>query len=113
MRIPTVLSAYVLIGCLMVSCGLGRAPKELTVAVPHNFSGSLHIHMCDDNAPENNITANDKGEVSTSTCLGKNEEVQLRIVGKDGIEVIPANLVRIDRTGDGIATVVEAKITAD
>jgi hypothetical protein len=92
---------------------MGQAPKELAVNVPHNFSGALHIHVCEKNAPENNITVDDRGEGSTSMCLGKDEKVELRIVGKDRPEVIPANLVTINRTGDGIPTSLEAKIQAD
>jgi len=112
-RIPTLLSAYALVGCLMFSCGLGRAPKELTVNVPQHFSGSLHIHLCEKPAPENNITVDDKGEGSSSMCLGKEEKVQLRITRKDRFELIPANLVTINRTGDGIPTGLEVKIQAD
>jgi hypothetical protein len=79
----------------MFSFGLGQASKELTVNVPHQFSGVLHIHLCDRTALENNITPDDKGEASTSMCLGKDEKVQLRIVSKDRLEIIPANLVMV------------------
>ena len=82
MRIPAVLFAYKLIGCLMVSCGMGQAPKELTVNVNQRFSGVLHIHVCDKNAVENNITADGKGEGSTSMCLGKDERYKFELSAK-------------------------------
>jgi hypothetical protein len=112
-RISILVCGDILAGCLMFSCGLGQAPKELTVGVPHDFSGSLHIHVCDKTARENNIAVDDIGEGSTSMCLEKDDRVQLRIIGQDRREIIPANLVTITRTGDGIATVVEAKIQAN
>lgn len=112
-RIPLLLLGYALAGCLLFSCGLGQVSKELTVNVSPNFSGALHIHVCEKTAPENNITLDEKGEGSTSMCLGKDERVQLRIVGKDRLEVIPANLVKVTRTGDGIPTALETTIQAD
>ena len=106
MRIPAVLFAYMLIGCLMASCGSGQAPKELTINVPHQLSGLMHVHLCDKSAPGNNITIDDKGEGSTSMCPDKNQMIQLRVMSKKGSEVIPANMVTISRSDDGFATLV-------
>jgi hypothetical protein len=95
---------------LVFSCGAKRQAEVLKVEVPERFAGTLNISACDARAPDDVVT-NAKGEGITSICSASK---QLRITVRRGDQTleIPAQEVKVVRTGDDIVILIQAKVPA-
>ena len=95
---------------VLLSCGSSMGPAQLIVHIPEHYSGAVHIHACMPTAPRNEITVDAQGVGSTALCPGTNTGVELQIVQNGQQYKIADKEVHILRTGDGIATSIEAQV---
>jgi hypothetical protein len=95
---------------LMLSCGSSLRPEQLSVYVPEHYQGPVHIDACVPNAPAKEITVSTSGAGATSLCPANNRGVELQIIEKERQYKVAVNEVRIGRTGDGLATSIEAQL---
>ena len=95
---------------LMLSCASSMRPDPLIVHVPDHFSGTLHVSTCISGAPAGEITVDDHGLGKTSLCPAINRTVEIEVIASDRQYRLAAADVRIERTGDGIATSIEAHL---
>ena len=95
---------------LLLSCGSRLGPAQLTVRIPERYNGPLHISTCMPQAPDKEITVDAQGVAATSVCPDSSTRVELRIIQNDRQYLIPEKDVHILRTGDGIATSMEALV---
>jgi hypothetical protein len=108
--ITMLLAVPVTSALLLFSCGSRRAPQQLTVQVPDDFSGALRIRACQQGAALDKLDADAKGSAATSACFHKEEQVTLLIVrGSKTYRISPED-VMILRTGDGLATEIRAQV---
>jgi hypothetical protein len=107
------LSVLVLCSAMwMLSCASSAAPDRLTVHVSGNASLSiLHIDTCVSSAPASEIYLDENGKGKTSLCPDASRVVELEVVAADRHYRVAPPQVQIQRTGDGIATSIEAKLT--
>lgn len=61
-------------------------------------------------APAKEITVDTQGLAATSVCPDSNTRVELHIIQNDRQYLIPEKEVHILRTGDGIATSIDAQL---
>ena len=85
-------------------------PDPLIVHVPDHFSGTLRVSTCISGAPAGEITVDDHGLGKTSLCPATNRTVEIEVIASDRQYRLAAADVRIERTGDGIATSIEAHL---
>lgn len=95
---------------LLLSCGSSLGPAQLTVHLPEHYNGPLHINACMPKAPDKEITVDAQGVGATSVCPDSNTGVELQIIQNDRQYKITEKEVHILRTGDGIATSIEAQV---
>jgi hypothetical protein len=95
---------------LVFSCGAKRQAEVLKVDVPEGFVGTLNIAACNSKAPDE-VVADAKGEGTTSICSASK---QLRMTVRRGAETleIPAQDVKVVRTGDDIVILIQAQVPA-
>jgi hypothetical protein len=89
-----------------------RPPDRLTVhPSPHRKVGVVHVYTCVSGGGANDVSVDDGGIAKTSRCPSAGHTVELEIVEEDNRHyLIPADEVQVRRTGDGIATGVEAPL---
>jgi len=93
----------------MLSCASSSHPDQLTVHVPQHCSG-VHVATCVTGAPSADVTVNEQGLGKTSLCPGTNHTVEIEVVGDNRHYKLMSPEVHIQRTGDGIATSIEAQL---
>lgn len=94
----------------MLSCASSSHPDQLIVRIPEHFGGtSLHIDTCVTGAPAGEVKVDDQGMGKTPFCPASNHTVEIEVVGGGQYKVAAAE-VRIQRTGDGIATSINAAL---
>jgi hypothetical protein len=98
------------IGFLMLSCASSSQPDQLIVHIPDHFSGNLHIETCVNGTPGSEITVDERGSGKTVLCPASDHTVELKVVASDRQYKLAAPDVQIRRTGDGLATSIEAKL---
>ena len=107
--VPCVLAFHLSAIFLMLSCGSSNPPKQLIVHVEPGYSGTIHIEACVKSSPASDIFLDARGFGSTSLCPSADDRIQLTILrGKQTVIADPSE-INISRTGDGIATSIEAK----
>ncbi len=94
----------------MLSCASSLPSDHLAVHVPDHFSGSVHISACVTGSPAGEITVDDQGLGKTSLCPAIDHTVEIEVIGTGRHFKLIAPEVRISRTGDGIATSIEAQL---
>jgi hypothetical protein len=94
---------------LLLSCASSSHPDQLIVHVPRHCP-ELHVATCVAGAPTADVTVNDQGMGKTSMCPGANHTVEIEIVGDNRHYKLMSPEVHIQRTGDGIATSIEAQL---
>jgi hypothetical protein len=94
----------------MLSCASSLRPDQLTVHIPHHFSGTLHVSTCVAGEPSAEITVDERGLGKTALCPSVDHTVEIEVMASDRQYRIAAANVHIDRTGDGIATSIAAQI---
>ncbi|MGB2636232.1 MAG: hypothetical protein WAM58_20045 [Candidatus Acidiferrum sp.] len=98
------------IAFLMLSCASSSHPDQLTVRIPEHFAGtSLHIDTCVTGAPAGEVKVDDRGLGKTPLCPASDHTVEIEVVGGGHYKLV-APEVQIRRTGDGIATSIEAQL---
>jgi hypothetical protein len=98
------------IAFLMLSCASSSHPDQLTVRIPEHLAGaSLHIDTCVNDAPAGEVKVDDQGTGKTPFCPASDRTVEIEVVG-GGYYKLAAPEVQIRRTGDGIATSIEARL---
>jgi hypothetical protein len=98
------------IAFLMLSCASSSHPDQLTVHIPEHFSStSLHIDTCIASAPAGEVKVDDHGLGKTSLCPPNDHLVEIEVVGGAHYK-LAAPAVQIRRTGDGLATSIEARL---
>jgi hypothetical protein len=95
---------------MMFSCGSRTPAYPLTVHVPAHFSGKIHIMACAGDASMMEVSVDEKGEGKTALCPAADRTVEIEVIEGDRRINVPASEVHISRTGDGIATSIEAQV---
>jgi len=95
---------------LMLSCGSSAHPDRLTVRLPPHFSGSLHVATCIPGAPAEDVPVDDRGLGQTSLCPDSSRSIELDVIAEGRHIRIAVPQAQISRTGDGIATSIEAQV---
>lgn len=105
-------SAFVLgVALLMLSCGFSSPPDRLIVHVPARCqSAVLHVDTCLSGAPSNDVYLDEHGIGKTSLCPAGNHSVELEVIEDNRHYRVSSDQVHVGRTGDGIATSVEAQL---
>jgi hypothetical protein len=103
-------STVLAVAFLMLSCAWSSHPDELTVRDPSHFQGMVHVDTCVSGAPAKDITLDAKGIGKTSFCPAADHAVEIDLIEEGRHYKIAANLVHIQRTGDGMATSIEVKL---
>jgi hypothetical protein len=109
-NLPYLSLAFLATVFLMLSCGARLHPDQLVVHVPSHFSGSMRISSCVAGTPAGEVTLDERGLGQTSLCPAVNHSVEIEIIGSDRSYKLSSSEVHILRTGDGIATSIEAQI---
>ncbi len=103
-------AAFTGIAFLMLSCASSSHPDQLTVRIPEHFAGtSLHIDTCVVGAPVGEVKVDDQGLGKTPLCPASDHAVEIEVVGGGHYKLVSPD-VQIRRTGDGIATSIEAHL---
>ena len=98
---------------LMHSCASSSPPDRLVIHVQAQRDvGILHVDTCVSGASSNEVYADDKGIAKTSLCPASNHTVDVEVVAGEQHHRVASTDVQIHRTGDGIATSVEARFTS-
>jgi hypothetical protein len=95
---------------LLLSCASSTHPDHLTIRDPKHFTGTLHVDTCVSGAPSDDISLDEHGLGKTSLCPARDRTVELEIIETDHHYKIASNKVNVRRTGDGIATSIEANL---
>lgn len=98
------------IALVMLSCATSSRPDQLVVHVPDHFSGMLHIQACVNGAPAGEITVDGQGLGKTVLCPASDHIVEIEVVANDRHVKLVTPEVQVRRTGDGLATSIEAKL---
>jgi hypothetical protein len=98
---------------LMLSCAASSHPDHMIVHVPQHCSSVLHVDTCISGAPNDDVTVNEQGVGKTSLCPGTSHTVEIEVVRMDRHYRLVNSAVHIRRTGDGMATSVEAELPAE
>jgi hypothetical protein len=98
------------IAFLMLSCAPSSQPDQLVVHVPDHFSGMLHIQTCVNGEPAGEITVDRQGLGKTVLCPASDHTVEIEVVARDRHVRLVTPDVQVRRTGDGLATSIEAKL---
>jgi hypothetical protein len=107
--LTTLLLATVFAASLLYSCAAKQAPREITVAVPADFTGEMRLDPCGRGVPAE-ITLNAKGTATTAACPEPGETVSLTVVKGGKSFRISADAVRIERAGDGLPVAIRARV---
>jgi hypothetical protein len=104
--------ALLLSGALwMLSCGSSTPPDRLTIHLTAHHSAPLvHVDACVSGAPAPEVYIDEHGLGKTSVCPAANHNVEVDIVDGDRRYRLTAEKVQVRRTGDGLATSVEAQL---
>lgn len=100
-------------GLLMFSCAWSAHPDQLTVHVPPHCSKILHVSTCVPGAPSADVTLDDRGIGKTSLCPATDHSVQVEVIRTDRHYTLAVPAVHVQRTGDGLATSIEAELPSD
>ena len=95
---------------MLLSCASSAQSDQLVVHVPDHVAGNLHIDTCLKGAPAREITVDEQGLGKTQLCPAENHTVELEVVAGQARYKLVAPEVQIRRTGDGLATSIEAKL---
>lgn len=98
---------------LMFSCAWSTHPDQLTVHVPPQCPKRLHVVTCVPGAPQADVNVDEQGMGKTSLCPATDHPVQLEVIRIDRHYTLAAPAVHVQRTGDGLATSIEAELPAD
>jgi hypothetical protein len=111
---PNHLSAALLgSALLMFSCAWSTHPDQLIVHVPPRCPKVLHVATCVPGAPTADVTVDEQGSGKTSLCPATDHSVQIEVIRIDQHYKLDVPSVHIQRTGDGLATSIEAELPAD
>jgi hypothetical protein len=99
-------------GSLMFSCAWSAHPDQLTVHVPRHCS-KLHLATCVPGASPADVTVDERGIGKTSLCPATDHSVQIEVIRIDHHYTVAAPAVHVQRTGDGLATSIEAELPSD
>jgi hypothetical protein len=94
---------------LMLSCASSTRPEQLTLRCK-SHPGSVHVDTCISGAPSGDVTLDDRGVGKTSLCPAAGQKVEIEIYETDQHFKLVEPEVRVQRTGDGMATSIEAKL---
>jgi hypothetical protein len=95
----------------MLSCASSSHPDQLKVHVPEQFSGIIHVDTCAKGTPSGEeVTVDAKGLGKTSLCPAADHSVEIEVVRANREYKISSSEVQIQRTGDSIATSIEAHL---
>jgi|SRR5215472_725421 len=96
---------------LMLSCASSTPAERLTVHVPEPHDTLVtHVNLCISGAPGKDIYVDEHGVGKSSLCPVANQTVTVEIVEGPRHYAVPSEEIQIRRTGDGIATSVEARL---
>jgi hypothetical protein len=93
----------------MLSCASSSHPDHLKVHVPQHCPG-VHLATCVSGAPSADVTVNEQGLGKTSLCPAVDHAVEIEVVEDTRHYKLLSSEVHIQRTGDGIATSIEAPL---
>ena len=104
------LYVVVLSALLLFSCGAAKSAQEITVKVPDQFAGVLHIAPCDRNGGPEPVITDPQGAASTSACPKGGRQVTLVVLRAGQTYRISPEEVTIRRAGDGVPVSIEATV---
>lgn len=108
--IPLLLAFHLSAIFLMLSCGSGNAPAQLTLRAPSGYSGTVHVETCMTGSAAAEVALDARGHGTTSLCPSPDQGVTLVVLRGSETVTMPPSEVFISRTGDKIATSVEARL---
>lgn len=109
--LTTLLLATIFTTFLLFSCAAKKAPSEITVTVPADYSGELNLDPCSPRS-STQVSIDAKGSALTSACPKPDETVTLTVV-RGGVDLrVPSDQVTIERAGDGLPVAIKARISA-
>ena len=109
-NVPRLLALQPFAVFLMLSCASSQPTRRMTIHVPKDFVGTVHIATCVGSSSAADIYAGPDGAGVTSACPARGEDVAVGLIrGEERREVAPEELV-IPRTGDGIATSIQVNV---
>jgi hypothetical protein len=95
----------------MLSCASSAPPDRLRVHLPARRNAHvLHVDTCVSGASVNEVYVDERGQGQTSLCPASEREVDVEVVDGKRRYTLGSTDVQIRRTGDGIATSIEAPI---
>ncbi len=94
----------------MLSCASSSHPNQLTIHVPPRCSKVLHVDTCVHGAPEADVNVDEQGLGKTSLCPAADHSVRVEVIKVDAHYRLAEPAVHIRRTGDGLATSIEAEL---
>jgi hypothetical protein len=100
-------------GLLTFSCAWSTHPDQLTVRVPPHCPKRLHVVTCVPGAPRADVSVDDQGLGKTSLCPATDHSVQIEVIRIERHYTVPAPAVHVQRTGDGLATSIEAELPSE
>ena len=93
---------------LMLSCASKTEPDHLTVHAPSHFAGIVHVDTCVNGAPAADIAVDQNGAGKFAVSR-RRSPAEIEVIEDQQHFKLVAHDVRVRRTGDGIATSVEAQ----
>ena len=94
----------------MLSCASSSNPDHLAVHIPPRCPNLLHVDTCVAGAPHQDVTVDEQGHGKTSLCPGVDHSVEIEVIGIGRHYKLVSPEVHIRRTGDGMATSLEAEL---
>jgi hypothetical protein len=95
---------------LVLSCASSQPPQTLTVHIAPGFTGTIHVSTCVASAPAADVSTDIDGAGQTSACPARNASVAIAVVRGHQQYTIGPEKVTVLRTGDGLATSIQASI---
>jgi hypothetical protein len=108
--VPLMLAVQIGAVFLLLSCASSQPSQQVRVHVTPGFSGTIHLAACVSSAPATDISTGPGGTADTSVCPRTDGIVAIVVVKGDRESTVAPEDISISRTGDGIATSINAQV---
>jgi hypothetical protein len=94
----------------MLSCASSSRPDQVRVHARNHISGRLYLDVCVNGASANDVNVDEHGVGRTSLCPSVDHTVEIEVYEDNQHFKLAQLEVKIQRSGDGMATSIEAKL---